>query len=87
MSGRVNVCQYPKILKPSSADRVTVIEMGWKYSTVLNVAGIACIAISERLLENPDTRIYGVVFGAVGAGCVAAANYLAQQGYGMKTRK
>jgi hypothetical protein len=60
--------------------------MGWKYSTILNVVGIVCIAVSERLLENPDTRIYGVVLGAVGVGCVAAANYLAEQGYVLRKK-
>jgi len=61
--------------------------MDWKYSTVLNTVGIACIVVSERLLETEETRIYGVIFGAVGTGCVAAANYLAEQGYKLKARK
>ena len=61
--------------------------MDWKYSTVLNAAGVGCMIAGERLLENEETRIYGVILEAVGVGCMAAAAKLAEQGYKLKVRK
>lgn len=55
--------------------------MPWAISGIVMAVGIACVALSERLIENPDTMIYGIALGAVGVGCVAAAQYLQEHGF------
>jgi hypothetical protein len=55
--------------------------MPWKASAICLAIGTVAIAVSTQLLQSPDTEFYGVLFGAVGVGFVAASQFLQEHGY------
>ena len=58
--------------------------VGWKISTVLMAIGIVVTVAAERLVEIPETRLYGSVGMAIGLGCIAGSKYVDEQGYGVE---
>jgi len=55
--------------------------MPWKASTLLLAVGTILTAISTQLILFPETQRVGIILGAAGVGCIAASQYLSEQGY------
>ena len=61
--------------------------MPWKASAILLAVGTILAAISTQLIQFPETQMEGIIIGAVGIACIAASQYLSEQGYKVLLRK
>ena len=61
--------------------------MGWKVSTILQSVGTAAIVIGEEVAKLPGNELYGWGLAAIGVGCIAAGQYLAEKGFKLLLRR